>query len=109
MYNEYDMDLALTEYMDAIQADYDKFSSKLYKSSNNPSPRLNVTIKTGSKFYKVIVDGSVHSFVCKKAHDKWVVGDVLKAASWAQPAKNFIRGNVLTQQYINDIRWTGAQ
>jgi hypothetical protein len=50
---------------------------------------------------------SVHSFVCRKAHDNWKVGDVLKAASWAQPAKNFVRGNVLTQQYINPVRWTG--
>lgn len=103
MYNEHDMDLALTEYMDAIQADYNKWSDKRI----SVTPRLNISIKTGSKFYKIVVDNSVHSFVCKKAHDKWKVGDVLKAASWAQPAKNFVRGNVLTQQYINPVRWAG--
>ena len=102
MYSEHDMDLALTEYMDAIQADYSKFNGKADSA-------LNITINRGSKFYKVVVGTGVHSFVCRKAHDQWKVGDVLKAASWAQPAKNFVRGNVLTQQYINPVRWTGAQ
>ena len=101
MYQEHDMDLALTEYMDAIQADYSKFGGKAYAS-------LNITINRGSKFYKVVTGNSVHSFVCRKAHDQWKVGDVLKAASWAQPAKNFVRGNVLSQTYISPVRWTGA-
>jgi hypothetical protein len=100
MYSEHDMDLALTEYMDAIQSDYSKFGGKAYAA-------LNITINRGSKFYKVVVGTGVHSFVCRKAHDQWKVGDVLKAASWAQPAKNFVRGNVLTQQYINPVRWAG--
>lgn len=103
MYSEHDMDMALTEYMDLIQADYNRWNDNL----EFPSDRLNVTIKTGSKFYKVVVGTRVHSFVCRKAHDQWKVGDVLKAASWAQPAKNFVRGNVLTQQYINPVRWAG--
>jgi len=101
MYSENDIDLALTEYMNAIQADYSKFNGKAYAS-------LNITINRGSKFYKVVTGNSVHSFVCRKAHDQWKVGDVLKAASWAQPAKNFIRGNVLSQTYISPVRWTGA-
>ena len=29
MYSEHDMDLALTEYMDLIQADYSKFGARL--------------------------------------------------------------------------------
>lgn len=100
MYNEHDMDLALTEYMDAIQTDYSKFGGKAYSA-------LNITINRGSKFYKVVVGTGVHSFVCRKAHNQWKVGDVLKAASWAQPAKNFVRGNVLTQTYLNPVRWSG--
>lgn len=103
MYSEHDMDLALTEYMDAIQADYNKFNSK----ASFPTAALNITINRGSKFYKVVVGTGVHSFVCRKAHDQWKVGDVLKAASWAQPAKNFVRGNVLSQTYINPVRWAG--
>lgn len=108
MYNEYDMDLALTEYMDKIQLDYDSFNEHLERSGYpNPDPRLNIQIDRGSKFYKVVVNKSVHSFVCKKAHDKWQVGDILKAASWKAPAKNFVRGNVLTQKYTS-LRWSGV-
>jgi hypothetical protein len=108
MYKEYDMDMALTEYMDKIQLDYDKFNSNFDQTVyKNKMPRLNVTINTGSKFYKVVVNKSVHSFVCKKAHDKWQVGDILKAASWKAPAKNFVRGNVLTQEYTS-LRWSGV-
>lgn len=109
MYTEHDMDLALTEYMDAIQADYNKWSGNCpkYFQRFGVTNRLNVTTTRGSKFIKVIVDRGVHSFVCIKAHDQWKVGDVLKAASWAQPAKNFVRGNVLTQTYLNPVRWNG--
>jgi hypothetical protein len=108
MYQDYDMDMALTEYMDKIQASYDRFN-KLYEKSAYPNPnkQLNITFVRGSKFFKCVVDGSAHSFICRKAHDKWQVGDVLKAASWAAPAKNFVRGNVLTQTY-NHLSWTGA-
>jgi hypothetical protein len=104
MYAEHDMDMALTEYMDLILADYARWSQNLEYNAD----RLNVTINRGSKFYKVVVGTGVHSFVCRKAHDQWKVGDVLKAASWAQPAKNFVRGNVLSQSYINPVRWTGV-
>ena len=104
MYSEHDMDLALTEYMDAILADYNRWSDKRV----SVTPSFAITTSRGSKFIKVITNRSVHSFVCIKAHDKWKVGDVLKAASWAQPAKNFVRGNVLSQTYINPVRWTGA-
>jgi len=103
MYQEHDMDMALTEYMDAIQADYNRWSDNKF-ATRDP---LNITIKTGSKFYKVVRGNSVHSFVCRKAHDKWKVGDILKAASWNAPAKNFVRGNVLTKKH-DTLSWTGV-
>ena len=110
MYAEHDMDMALTEYMNLIQADWYKWGSDP-NNRNQDLPRdpLHITIKRGSKFYKVVVGSGVHSFVCRKAHDQWKVGDVLKAASWSAPAKNFIRGNVLTQQYVNPVRWVDAR
>jgi hypothetical protein len=63
-------------------------------------------VQEGSKYLKVVSRGSVHSFVVIKADAKFKNGDILKAASWAAPARNFSRGNVITGSYV--VRWTGA-
>ena len=60
-----------------------------------------------SKYIKVITGNSVHSFIVKQDGGKFRRGDILKAASWAAPAKNFARGNVLDGT-LDRIRWTGA-
>jgi len=104
MYNEYDMDMALTEYMDIIKADWSRWRQISGLSENN----LNVFIKPGSKFFKICVEGSgVHSFICRKAHGIWQIGDVLKAATYNAPAKNFKRGNILKQEYSGRVSWSG--
>ena len=36
---------------------------------------------------------------------KFKKGDILKAAGWAAPARNFARGNILEGSYA--INWTG--
>jgi hypothetical protein len=66
----------------------------------------NLRIDEGTKYLKVVSKGSVHSFIVIKADAKFKVGDILKAASWAAPARNFARGNVITGSYVT--RWTGA-
>ena len=38
--------------------------------------------------------------------DLFLKGDILKAASWAQPAKNYARGNILNGDY--KVQWNGA-
>lgn len=117
MYAEHDMDMALTEYADYLRADYSRWTTQprvaAVRSADEAGViRYDIEFKRGQKFIKVINKDStgsrsVHSFVCVKAHDKWAVGDILKAASWAAPAKNFRRGNVLQQDW-SATRWTGA-
>ena len=59
------------------------------------------SIEDYNKFSK----NMVHSFIVKKAFKHFKEGDVLKAASWAAPALNQPRGNVLDGNY--HMQWTG--
>lgn len=64
--------------------------------------------KTGKKYIKVLhTTGGVWGFVVATDTDaKFQKGDILKAAGWASPARNFSRGNVFTGNYKST--WTGA-
>ena len=66
-------------------------------------------VREGSKYIKVCTrnGGTVHSFIIKKDAGKFRAGDILKAASYAAPALNFPRGNVIAGDWKN-VRWTGA-
>ena len=50
---------------------------------------------------------SVSGFIVKAGDKKFLEGDMLKAAGWAAPARNFARGNVLDGRGVNEVRWTG--
>jgi hypothetical protein len=66
-----------------------------------------VRYEIGKKYIKVITGGSVHSFIVFRDDGKFKKGDILKAASWAAPAKNFARGN-LFEGTFDRVRWTGV-
>jgi len=99
----YDFDMALCRYVDHLRNDYNKTGTE---------GNFQVSFDRGRKFLKVVSNSwgsrSVHSFICIKEHDGWKYGDILKAASWAQPAKNFVRGNVLNVNSYKNIRWAGV-
>ena len=98
-----DFATALIGYKDAILADYSKF----LKDIDNDEFKFGVEFAEGSKYVKIVAisaggSRSVHSFVEKST------GNILKAASWAAPARNFTRGNVyITSSYEKRVRWTG--
>ena len=50
---------------------------------------------------------SVSGFIVKAGDKKFLEGDMLKAAGWAAPARNFARGNVLDGYRVDEVRWTG--
>ena len=50
---------------------------------------------------------SVAGFIVKAGDKKFREGDMLKAAGWAAPARNFARGNVLSGKGVDSVKWTG--
>ena len=102
-----DFDKAMDRLVENIHKDYAGWSNNVKYSSERE--RVNITIKPGRKFIKVIRENSVWGFVAKAdGVNKGVpmkVGDVLKAAGWASPAKH-TRGNIFddNQDYFS---WTG--
>ena len=119
--NNMTMSDALKEYKKKIGDDYENWTlgSRNLLSADSIEKRIkeNSVIEfkngidhiCGSKYIKVIRrdnQTSVHSFIVNiYDDDKFKYGDILKAASWNAPARNFARGNVF-EEY--KIRWTGA-
>lgn len=102
LFENYDFDMALYKYADHLVADYNR---------TGDDGQYEVSFDRGRKFLKVVSKSwgsrSVHSFICIEEHDGWEYGDILKAASWKQPAKNFSRGNVLNPESYKNHRWVG--
>ena len=102
-----DFDSALNRLVENIHKDYQGWSSRIEYSSG--SERVDITIKPGRKYIKIIRDNSVWGFVAKAdgTHKglPMKMGDVLKAAGWSAPAKH-TRGNIFDgkQDYFS---WTG--
>ncbi len=61
----------------------------------------------GNKYYKIVGKRGVWGFIQIKNDNKFKAGDILKAAGWAGPARNFARGNVIEEQFAH-VQWTGA-
>lgn len=104
-----DTEQKLKKYLEAIFQDYVNSSDmtnpireEMYQSFVDKS-----YIVEGSSYYKVVVNNSAHSFVVKKDGKGFKAGDVLKAASWSAPSKNFARVNINDGNYMN-IRWSGC-
>lgn len=62
-------------------------------------------VDNNKKYLKIVRGGSAWAFIVKEDDGVFRAGDILKPASWAAPAKNAARGNILTGKF--DIQWTG--
>lgn len=74
-----------------------------YYTDNYPNLKApTVTIHTGRKYSKIVVNGSAWAFIANAdGFNKGVIckkGDVFKPASWASPAKHS-RGNILNGNF----------
>ena len=111
-----DIKTALRNYLDHIYADYCKHYSDDGKDDTHKEVAAKfrtrfaegLEFKMGKKYVKVITKGSVHSFIVNVHDDSnFKFGDILKAASWSTPARNFARGNILEGNF-GGIQWMGA-
>lgn len=105
-----DMSTALDFLVEAIKADYRNW----WKDADHEKEHVRemieefdseVSIDEGRKYFKIVKGGSVWGFVVKADDGAFKAGDILKAASWATPAKNAARGNILNGGY--KVNWTG--
>ena len=103
----------LNEYLEFIKENYVRWSAQTptdVRIRMTEEFKKSVGFEVGSKYIKVYSgtnQRSVHSFICLKDNGKFKKGDILKAAGWSSPARNFARGNVITKQY-GATTWTGA-
>ena len=90
------------------QDDYDKVKYEMIVNYCN-----GLEVEENRRYWKIIstsgsgTQRSVSGFIAKAGDKKFREGDMLKAAGWAAPARNFARGNVLDGRGVNEVRWTG--
>ena len=88
-----------------IQVDYDQWGSR-----SGISKTLDLKLKSGRKFIKVVNGNSVWGFVAKVdgTHKgvPMLKGDILKAAGWSAPAKHS-RGSIFDKDMHESFSWTG--
>ena len=108
--------------LEAMRNDYKRWSNNCarHESSAHYSNIKNemeedycngLEVSEGSRYWKITSgrrnQRSVSGFIVKAGDKKFQEGDMLKAAGWAAPARNFARGNVLDGRGVNEVRWTG--
>ena len=101
--NGLSFDDAMDNLLVKIQESYDTWGAGIDK-------KLDLKLKPGRKFIKVIEDNRVWGFVSlvdgehKGAPIK--VGDIMKAATWRAAAKHS-RGSIFDKDFHKSFSWTG--
>ena len=112
MRKEIEMQNEIDQLIQAINEDYLNWQGAGGRERTEIQARMydefvnGIRVDEGSKYIKIVKQGSVWGFIVKTDKDKkFRKGDILKAASFAAPARNKARGNILDGGY--QIRWTG--
>ena len=109
--------------LEAMREDYKRWSGKCASWENSAHSRIKdemtenycngLMVEENRRYWKITgTNGSgsqvsVKGFIVKAGDKKFREGDMLKAAGWAAPARNFARGNVLDGTGVYNVRWTG--
>ena len=120
------MRMEIEKVLDAMKADYHRWSMtgrEVHQNTEEFCRAIDIREKMekdyceglevteGSRYWKIISDKrgsrSVCGFIAKAGDKKFREGDMLKAAGWNAPARNFARGNVLDGTGVEETRWTG--
>ena len=103
--NGLDFDEAMDKLLENIQIDYNKWGA-----SSGIDKTLDLSLKPGRKFIKVVEGNRVWGFVAKVdgTHKglPMLKGDILKAAGWASAAKHS-RGSIFDSDMHKSFSWTG--
>ena len=101
--NGLSFDDAMDSLLLQIQVAYDNWSTMNTKT-------LDLSLKVGRKFIKVVEGNRVWGFVAKVdgTHKglPMLKGDILKAAGWNAPAKHS-RGSIFDSEMHKSFSWTG--
>jgi len=108
-----DMKQALTILKTEIAQDFREWHSRSEYAREDDFERMyrSLSIEKGRKYYKIIRTDNqtmVWGFVVREDDKQFRAGDILKAASWAAPARNKARGNILDGDF-SWVRWTGPE
>ena len=103
--NGLSFDEAMDNLLVKIQEDYDKWGSR-----SGIDKKVDLKLKPGRKFIKVVEDNRVWGFIAKVdgVHKglPMLKGDILKPAGWSQPAKHS-RGSIFDSEMHKSFSWTG--
>ena len=109
--------------LEAMREDYKRWSGRCASHDESAHSRIRdemeenycngLMVEENRRYWKITstngsgTQRSVSGFIVKAGDKKFREGDMLKAAGWAAPARNFARGNVLDGSGVNEVRWTG--
>ena len=109
--------------LEAMREDYRRWSGRCAKHNGTAHSKNNIEmeenycnglmVEENRRYWKITGSNgggsqvSVKGFIVKAGDKKFREGDMLKAAGWAAPARNFARGNVLDGTGVDNVRWTG--